>query len=395
MEKKNLLNVIKKVSFSLFTVIIYVIGLYIPLPFAEVTKQYMEAVKNTPISILGAFSGANFTQISIFSIGLNPLMFSMLIIQLLSFTHSFGFDALSPKQVQYLMQFLTMIITIIQAALLVFAFTNRRNGLEDFEMILILSAGSCLVVWLCYRNMKYGVGASAPVILTSILNGAIPNIISNVKLLLTMKYAWVWLAALAIFILLLIKFWLAFTKAYYPLKVVNPSLPASSNLMTVPLGLNMAAMMMYMVGMAILTLPLMVGRYFSSSSLINNWVFQASFSAVMGILIFYFFTFVNFDPKEQAKSFRNNHYYIPNIAPGRPTQRYLNRLIWIIAFPGAVLNAFQLVFGLYGGNFLGNYAGFAIIPMNVVMITMFMGGIKDQIDTILFPYRYDRLLKDN
>lgn len=100
MEKKNLLNVIKKVSFSLFIVIIYVMGLYIPLPFAEVTKQYMEAVKNTPISILGAFSGANFTQISIFSIGLNPLMFSMLIIQLLSFTHSFGFDALSPKQVQ-------------------------------------------------------------------------------------------------------------------------------------------------------------------------------------------------------------------------------------------------------------------------------------------------------
>ena len=221
MEKKNLLNVVKKVSFSLFIVIIYVMGLYIPLPFAEVTKQYMEAVKNTPISILGAFSGANFTRISIFSIGLNPLMFSMLIIQLLSFTHSFGFDALSPKQVQYLMQFLTMIITIIQAALLVFAFTNRRDGLEDFEMILILSAGSCLVVWLCYRNMKYGVGASAPVILTSILNGAIPNIISNVKLLLTMKYAWVWLAALAIFILLLIKFWLAFTKAYYPLKIKN------------------------------------------------------------------------------------------------------------------------------------------------------------------------------
>lgn len=105
MEKKNLLNVIKKVSFSLFIVIIYVMGLYIPLPFAEVTRQYVETIRNTPISILGAFSGANFTRISIFSIGLNPLMFSMLIIQLLSFTHSFGFDALSPKQVQYLMQF--------------------------------------------------------------------------------------------------------------------------------------------------------------------------------------------------------------------------------------------------------------------------------------------------
>ena len=114
----------------------------------------------------------------------------------------------------------------------------------------------------------------------------------------------------------------------------------------------MAAMMMYMVGMAILTLPLMVGRYFSSTSLINNWVFQASFSAVMGILIFYFFTFVNFDPKEQAKSFRNNHYYIPNIAPGRPTQQYLNRLIWIDCLSRSHFKRIPACFGLYGGNFL-------------------------------------------
>lgn len=104
--------------------------------------------------------------------------------------------------------------------------------------------------------------------------------------------------------------------------------------------------------------------------------------------------FVAFNPKDQAKAMRNNHNYILGIAPGRPTQTYLRKLIWILGFPGAILNAAQLVLGLYGSRFMGRYAGFAVIPMNVVMIVMFMSGIRDQVATLLFPYKYDRLERE-
>lgn len=65
-KNKNLLNVIKRVSFSLGIVIIYVMGTYIPLPFAEITKQYAQTMNHTPITLLGVFSGANYARISIF-----------------------------------------------------------------------------------------------------------------------------------------------------------------------------------------------------------------------------------------------------------------------------------------------------------------------------------------
>lgn len=43
---------------------------------------------------------------------------------------------------------------------------------------------------------------------------------------------------------------------------------------------------------------------------------------------------------------------------------------------------------------MGRYAGFAVIPMNIVMIVMFMSGIRDQVETLLFPYKYDRLERE-
>ncbi|WP_251717659.1 accessory Sec system protein translocase subunit SecY2 [Lactobacillus agrestimuris] len=393
-QNKNLLNVIKRLSFTLLIVIIYLAGTYIPLPFADVTRQYVQAINDTPLTLLGAFSGANYARLSIFSIGLNPLMFSMVLMQILMMTKFGGFDALSQNQVQYFMHFLTLIFTIGQAIFLVSNIDKHRDLLQDVKMVAILTAGSCLVVWLCYRNVKYGVGASAPVILTGILNNTIPNIIRNVKMIFTFDHVWLWIIGFIIFILALIFFWVAFNRAYYPLKLINPSFSSNSKQMLVPIGLNTAAMMMYMVGMAILTVPIMLSQKLSSHSIFNNWKFNITISFIMAVVLFYFFMFVSFDPKDEAKGFRNNHLYIKNIIPGKPTKKYLFKLIMIISIPGALLNALQLIVGLYGNYFLGRYAGLAIIPMNIVMITLFIGSIKDQLATLLFPYKYDRLIKE-
>lgn len=393
-KNKNFFIVIKKVSFTFVIVFIYLMGTFIPLPFSDVTHQYSQMIRTTPLTLMGAFSGANFARLSIFSIGLNPLMFAMIIVQVLTIIKAKGFEALSSNQVQYLMHGLTLVFTIIQAMLLVNSMDKHHELIKDIYMVMILTAGSCIVVWLCYRNVKYGVGASAPVILTSILDGTINNVTHNAKLIWKSENSWEWELGLLIFLLVLVKFWSAFNKAYYPLKVINPSFSSQANPLLVPIGLNIGAMMMYMVGMGVLTAPmLLLGQQIKSNSILNNWCFLASLSFVLAIILFYFFTFVSFDPKDEAKIFRINHFYIKNIAPGKPTQRYLFKLIMILAFPGAILNAVQLVIGLYGTHFLGIYSSLSIVPLNVVMITLFMEGIKDQVITLLFPYKYDRLIK--
>ena len=141
-------------------------------------------------------------------------------------------------------------------------------------------------------------------------------------------------------------------------------------------------------------MPAMLTSYFGPNSIFNNLTFQAITSTVLAFVLFYFFTFMQFNPKDQAKALRNSGCYILNVRPNLPSQKYIRKILWIITFPGAILTAFQLTLGLMGTQLLNQYAGFAIVPMNAVMLTMFMNGIKDQIAILLFPHKYYKLQKE-
>ena len=384
--KPHLKVLFKRILLTLIIIFIYILGTRVPLPFAEITRQYSSLMNDTSISIMSMMSGAEFMRLSIFSVGLNPFMIAILIIQLLMITKIFGFDALSMQQVEITQQIIILIFTIIQSTL----FTVSLKAI----IILILSAGSLLVNWLCFMNIKFGIGGTSPIILVNILTTSTPTLINAINKMETLPHFGIWIVVLAIAILVIVYFWIAFSHAYYPLKVINTSLNSHSDPVIIPLGLNMGAMMTYMMGMAVLTMPAMLTPYFGPNSIFNNLTFQAVTSTVLAFVLFYFFTFMQFNPKDQAKALRNGGCYILNVRPNLPSQKYIRKVLWIITFPGALLTAFQLTLGLMGMQLLHQYAGFAIIPMNVVMITMFMNGIKDQIAILLFPHKYYKLQKE-
>lgn len=157
-DKKNLMVVVKRMAFTLFIILIYVMGTYIPLPFAEITSRYEQILHSSSLSIMGIMSGASLTRLSIFSLGINPFMIVMLIMQLLMFTKILGVDALSVEQVEYLQQFLILTLTVVQAVLFTYSMIPERNLKRDITIVLILTAGSLIVVWFTFINTKYGIG---------------------------------------------------------------------------------------------------------------------------------------------------------------------------------------------------------------------------------------------
>lgn len=393
-DQKHLRNLVRRILLTFLIIFIYVLGIHLPLPFAEVTAQYTSLMSNTSISIMSMMSGGNFMRLSLFSIGLNPFMIAMLVVQLLLITKLFGFDALSMQQVEMVQQFVILLLTFLQATVFTFSLDLNKDIGKKLLIILVLSAGSLLVTWLCFMNIKFGIGGTSPVILINILIGSEPTLMRSIKQMARLSHFHLYLLILGLGSLLLIYFWLGFSHAYYPLKTINTSLDSSSKPVIIPLGLNMGAMMTYMMGMALLTMPTMLASYLGSDSIFNNVIFQAISSAILAFLLFYFFTFMQFSPKDQAKALRNSGCYILNIRPNLPTQRYIRKVLWIITFPGALLTALQLTLGLVGPRLLGSYTGFAVLPMNAVMLTMFMNGIKDQVAILLFPHRYYRLQKE-
>lgn len=392
-KTSQLSNLYRRAGATLFILFVYMLGSFIPIPFAKVTRQFVHAVNSTPASIMGFMSGASFQHLSLFMIGLNPMMIAMLFMQLLMMTRLFGFDTLSMNQMNEVQQFLILVLAVVQATGLTIAFHLTSSTFQTLAVITILTAGAMFVTWLGIMNMRFGIGGTVTIILFNIISGSIPMIRRAVKQILKLNNAYVWLTLLIILVAFLAVFWIAFSRAYYPLKTINTSLSSKEKPVIVPIGLNMGAMMMYMVGMALLVMPAFLASLLGPKSIFANPKFDALISGILSFGLFYFFSFVQFSPRQKAKEFRNSNTYIPNIHPGKPTQRYLTKLMWLLCLPGAILNTIQLVFGLMGSQFLGKYASLTIIPMNVVMIVMIMGGVRDTLLTLIFPQKYEKLAK--
>lgn len=387
-------NLLKRVGLTLLILIIYMLGCTIPVPLTRISSIYREVLANSSVGIMSFMSGSNLQRLSLFMVGLNPLMIAMMIVQLLMMLRLFYFDTLSTNQVMRFQQWLTLILAVIQSLAVTLGLHITKTLLDSLAVTLMLTAGSLFVVWLGNINMKFGIGGTITIILFNIISGSFPSLIRSVKLLSQQRYGIIMVVLAGIVGCIILVFWIAFNRAYYPIKMVDTMMSSHDKPIILPLGLNMGAMMTYMVGMSLLMVPTLLINVLGPRSIWANPYFNMAVSGGLAFVLFYFFTFVQFDPKEQAKTMLHNNNYIIGIRPGEPTKKYLQQVVLHVSFIGALLNAIQLSFGLLGSQILGKFAGLAIIPMNMIMIVMFMQGIKDQLLMLLFPLKYAHLMKD-
>lgn len=381
---------LKRVSWTIGILFVYLLGMQIPLPYAQVTSEYRRLLIKSPISILSFYSGANLSQMSLFMVGLTPLMAGMLLVQVLSYFRIFGLGALSQRQMQYFQQIVVLLLAIVQSTALTLGFGLTKTTYQAFSVILILTAGSMFVTWLGQLNGVRGIGGSIIIILVNILTGTLPNVRQSVNNLLSLPHGKLMVLILVIFGLLLARFWLAFMRAYYPIKIIDTNESSRTKPRILPLGLNTGAMMTIMIGMALIMVPLTFGGFVPQWTFLTNPYFDAAYAGIMTFVLFYFFTFVQYQPESMARAMRGNGTYILEIHPGRPTQLYLRHKLWTVSLFGAILNTFTMVFGMLGPRFLGKYSGFALIPMNIMMVLMFMSGIQEQVGMYLIPRRYEK-----
>lgn len=380
----------KRVGWTVLILSIYLLGMQIPLPYAQITAAYRRLLLQSPISIVSFYTGANLSRMSLFMVGLTPMMTGMLMLQVISYFRIFGTETLSVRQMTVVQQFMILLFAIIQSAALTIGFGLTKSIYQALAVIIILTAGSMYVTWLGMLNAQRGIGGTILLILVNILTGTFPNVRQSVNNLLTVPNG-KWLLTLLIIVgLLIAQFWLAFMRAYYPIKVVDTNESSRKKPQILPLGLNSGAMMTIMIGMAIVMMPLVLGSFLPQYRFLTNPYFDTIFGGVVTFVLFYFFAFFQMQPESTARSMRGNGIYILGIHPGRPTQVYLRNKIWQVCFLGACLNTFTMVFGMLGPRFMGKFSAFAIIPMNVMMVLLFMSGVQEQVALYLIPRQYEK-----
>ena len=384
-------GILKKAGFTLMAIAIYLLGSQIPVPAVKFTHHYQQLMHESSVSTLAVMSGANLPKLSLFTIGFTPFMVAMMAIQLVLLAKLPYLRELSQRQILLLQNVLTMLIAVFEAHLLVGSARLVDGSLANITAIAALTAGAMLVTWLGNLNGSLGIGGMIVLIISNMMQSVASQAGKLIHQLAVNWQGWLLIAGVALLSLGLIWFLAAFRLARYEDAQIRSYLPSHTPPLMYPIGLNLGVMMTFMIGTALAVLPALIGTRLGHRTLLLNSQFQIGFEAGLTFLLTYFFAWLQFNPKQQAKQMLYTNSYLLNVQPGKPTQRYLRHRLFSLTFFGALLAMGVIVMSLSGSLIKNEWGSILQLMAQLIMLVLFMIGLLDKLDELKIPRRYDKL----
>ncbi len=347
----------RRVLFTAGIFAVYRFGSVLPAPGVspQALKTLFAQQGNGVLGFLNLFSGGALSQFAIFALGIMPFVTASIIFQLLTVVvptlerlQKEG-EAGYAKINQYT-RYLTVALAAAQSTGYAFLF-KHFNALPNTSpgrlllIVLTLTGGTALLMWMGEQITKRGVGNGISLIIFASILSYAPQGISGWINGTTTARLFFPLVALGIVVAVV---FVMEGQRRIPIQYARRQLgnrQAGGGSTYMPLSVVMAGVIPIIFGAAILALPQTIGSFKPAWS---AWL-QTNFSytgwqylLAEGVLIFiftFFYTSVMFNPVDQADNLRKANGYIPGIRPGPPTAAYLDRVLTRLTFFGALFLA--------------------------------------------------------
>jgi preprotein translocase subunit SecY len=343
----------RRVLFTAGILAVYRFGSWVPAPGvdSQTIEDYFSGRGGTVLGLLNIFSGGALSQFAVFALGIMPYVTASIILQLMTVVvprleqlQKEG-EAGYAKINQYT-RYLTVALAAAQAAGYAFLF-ERQGALEANAgritlIVLTLTAGTTLLMWLGELITKRGIGNGISLLIfASILTG-LPLGISAWYNGGVMERLFLPLMALGIVVaVVFIQEGQRRIPIQYAKRMVGRRMTAGGSTY-MPLRVNMAGVIPVIFAAAVMAFPPTIAQYFPQTQGFVNRHFTPSdltyilAQALLIIIFTYFYTAVQFNPVDQADNLRKYGGYIPGIRPGPPTAIYLDRVLTRLTLPGAL-----------------------------------------------------------
>jgi preprotein translocase subunit SecY len=347
----------KKLLFTAFIIALYRLGCYIPAP--GVNTKSATGDNGGVLDFINLFAGGGLKNMAIFALGIMPYITASIIMQLLTMV-SKRLEAMmkegpaGQKKMNQYTRYFTAGLAFIESVGFVFlfksqgAFGNSMTFLEAFLVVLTLTVGAVMVMWLGELITQRGIGNGISLMIFASIVSRLPT---GLYKLFTEEPWYTWIAMLVI-ALLVVVFVIFVTQGQrripvqYAKRVVGRKVYGGQSTY-LPLRVNMAGVIPVIFASSVLMLPVTLAK-------MVNWGWTQWLARVFGpsswwylvaevilIVIFtYFYTAVQFNPIDQADNLKKYGGFVPGIRPGRPTAAYLDRVLTRITLPGALFLAF-------------------------------------------------------
>ena len=411
----------KRLLFTLFALIVFRLGTYIPFPGINPTvlTEFFSENSGGLLGMFNAFTGGALSRMSILALNIMPYISASIIVQLaasvlpslmaLKKEGESGF-----RKINQYTRYLTVLITVVQAFFMARALENANavimpsHYMFELSTVVSLLGGTMFVVWLGEQITARGVGNGASLIIMTGIVAGIPEALvrlfeeNRVGALSTPLLLFLTVMTFAIIYLVVFV-----ERAQRRIPIQYPKRQMGNRMMQganshLPLKINPTGVMPPIFASAILAIPLAIVQFASKDSTSDfvNWlsVFlshgSAGYLILFSVLIFgftFFYTGIQSNPVETADNLKKQGGFVAGIRPGKNTAEYLDYVITRLTMLGAIyltalcvlpevlISTFGIPFVLGGTTLL--------IVVSVIMETV------SQIQSHLIAHRYEGLIK--
>ncbi|QEH18734.1 preprotein translocase subunit SecY [Histophilus somni] len=411
-----------RLLFVLGALIVFRIGSFIPVPGIDATvlAQLLEQQKGTIIDMFNMFSGGALSRASIFALGIMPYISASIIIQLLTTVHPALAELKKEgeagrRKISKYTRYSTLALATIQAIGISTGLPNMLPGLVPnlgfsfyFTAVISLVTGTMFLMWLGEQITERGIGNGISLIIFAGIVAGLPSAIGQtIEQARQGQMHLLVLLLIAVIVFAVTYFVVFFERGQRRIKVEYAKRQQGRQIVGghsthLPLKVNMAGVIPAIFASSIILFPATLTSWFGQGSNLE-WLTELSLLlhpgqplylivyAVAIIFFSFFYTAMQYNPRDTADNLKKSGAFIPGIRPGEQTSRYIDKIMTRLTLIGGLYITFVCLVPYImtsAWNVQFYFGGTSLLIVVVVIMDFIV-----QIQSHLMSTKYESALK--
>ena len=404
-----------KILYTLMMFAVFRAGIHIPVPGVDASVIESLFTSGNLFGLLDLFAGGALSKFSIFAMSITPYINASIIMQLLQSVVP-QFEAWSKdgedgrKKIAKVTRYGTVVLGFIQASGMAFALRANNalvnnDFLSVFVVAIILTAGTCLLMWIGEQITAYGIGNGISLIIFAGIVARLPDGLETIYQYIQNGTINMFQAFLfAVIALAMIAVVVAVTQGQrripiqYAKRVVGRKMYGGHSTF-LPLKVNQAGVIPIIFASSVLMFPVTIAQFIENDFVhkiadLFTWgtPLQTALYAILIFIFTYFYTAISINITDMADNMKKYGGFIPGIRAGKPTADYVDNVMTRITLAGAVFLAVVAIIP----NFLGSITGVQGVYFGGTALLIVVGVALDtmqQIESLMVTRHYKGFVK--
>ncbi len=411
----------RRLWFLLGALVVYRIGTHIPVPGinANVLDELFRGQQGGILGLLNVFSGGALSRFSIFALGIMPYISASIIMQLCTVVMP-SLEALKKegesgrRKITQYTRYATLGLAFFQGISISLALEQQPGLVLDpgltFRVLssITLVTGTMFLMWLGEQITERGLGNGISLIIFAGIAAGLPRAIGQtLEQGRTGAYSWVLILGIAALVVVVTAFVVFVERAqrkilvnYAKRQVGNKVYQGQSS--HLPLKLNMAGVIPPIFASSIILFPATIAQWFGTG---ESTIWLRDVAAALGpgqpvheilyaaaiIFFCFFYTALQYNPKDTADNLKKSGAFIPGYRPGDQTAKYLEKITMRLTLIGSM----YLVIVCFIPNFLIAWKNvpFYFGGTSLLIIVVVTMDFMTQVQAYMMSQQYESLLR--